>query len=67
MGTLAYEIFAGMNPFYKQIAKEQETVLRNTTYTENMLPELPAEVPSLISRLIKNMLVKNPAKVSSFT
>ncbi|XP_065219341.1 serine/threonine-protein kinase Pink1, mitochondrial [Planococcus citri] len=62
VGTLAYEIFTGMNPFYKQITKEQGTVLRNTTYTDDMLPELPAEVPSLISRLVRNMLAKNPAK-----
>lgn len=63
-GTLAYEIFTGQNPFYRQfVKKDSRDALRNTTYTEDMLPDLPSEVPSVISNLIRALLVKNPAKV----
>lgn len=65
VGTLAYEIFTGKNPFYRQFdQKSTDTVLRNTTYTEDMLPELPSEVPSVIEQLIKALLVKNPSEVN---
>lgn len=61
-GTVAYEIFTGRNPFFRY--KNQETVaLRNTTYSEEMLPKLPDEVPLLIARLIRAVLIRNPVKV----
>ena len=62
VGALAYEIFTGKNPFFRY--KNQETeVLRNTSYSENMLPKLPDEVPRLIARLIRALLIRNPSKV----
>ncbi len=62
-GTLAYEIFTQQNPFYEYKSLSERKALKNTTYSEYMLPELPADVPPLICRVIRGLLVKNPAKV----
>lgn len=63
VGTIAYEIFTKRNPFYRYKNQTENEVLRNSTYTDDMLPELPTEVPAVISRLIHAILAKNPAKV----
>lgn len=65
-GSIAYEIFTGKNPFYFYRNKKREDVLYNVTYTEDMLPELPNEVPSVIRRLIYCLLVRNPAQVKIY-
>ncbi|XP_058062944.1 serine/threonine-protein kinase Pink1, mitochondrial [Anopheles bellator] len=57
-GTIAYEIFGHSNPFYSG----EQSALRNSTYTDDMLPELNPTVPKLIQHLVKNILQKNPKK-----
>lgn len=63
IGTIAYEIFTKRNPFYRYKNQTEKEVLRNSTYTDDMLPELPTEVPAVISRLIHALLARNPSKV----
>ena len=63
VGTIAYEIFTKRNPFYKYKNQTDNEVLRNSTYTDDMLPQLPADVPTVISRLIHAILARNPSKV----
>lgn len=52
-GAIAYEIFGQPNPFY---------VLKNVSYKDNELPALGPNVPTIVQRLIENMLQKNPNK-----
>lgn len=54
-GAIAYELFTGENPFCKAES------LRNTTYVESQLPPLD-EVPSIIRKVVKSLLVKSQAK-----
>lgn len=56
-GTIAYELFDGRNPFYQK-------KLRNTDYKEDDLPDLGEDVPVLIKALVRNLLKRNPGKVS---
>lgn len=58
-GTMAYEIFGGKNPFYSQQAN-----LKNSSYKETNLPSLPLGTPVAIQKLVKEMLCKDPKKVS---
>lgn len=61
--TIAYEIFGMTNPFYDSQDWEK---LRNADYKEDQLPELSEDVASIIKALIKNLLRRNPSKVSCF-
>lgn len=56
-GTIAYELFGNGNPFYQK-------KLRNVDYVEGALPELGEDIPPLIKALVKNLLKRNPGKVS---
>lgn len=60
VGTIAYELFGMENPFYNR-----ELKLNSTNYDESQLPQLPAEVPSLLRRLVANLLSKSPSSVCS--
>lgn len=61
-GTIAYEIFGKINPFY-QVGEESETILlSNMAYQEEDLPELPEQVPLLIKKLVANILQRTPRK-----
>lgn len=55
VGTIAYQLFGLVNPFYKD--------LNSVTFNDDQLPELPETVPSLIKRLISNILSKTPSNV----
>lgn len=63
-GTIAYEIFDSINPFYGQSKandKSPETkVLKSATYQDAQLPSLKENVPSIIRKLIGNILHRNP-------
>lgn len=59
-GAIAYEIFGCMNPFYDG---NDWRKLRNTSYKEEELPELPGDVPGVVKALIRNILNRNPSKV----
>lgn len=61
-GAIAYEIFRMTNPFYDG---ENWKKLKNFNYKEEELPELPGEVPNIFRMLVKNLLMRNPNKVSS--
>jgi PTEN induced putative kinase 1 len=54
-GTLAYEIFAGANPFYTDLFDSRN-------YHESELPVLPNTVPPVIKNVIHGMLQKEPRK-----
>ncbi|KAL3280758.1 hypothetical protein HHI36_003993 [Cryptolaemus montrouzieri] len=56
-GSIAYEIFGTTNPFYGRMGQIK---LKNATYKDEDLPELPEEVPLIIKMLIKNILSRNP-------
>lgn len=64
VGTLAYEIFTRNNPFYESRNRSDSRALFNATYTDDMLPELPAEMPPVIARVIRSILTRNPSKVT---
>lgn len=51
VGTLAYDIFGSLNPFYS----DSEMQLKNYSYIEDKLPPLPNHVPSVIKKLVKDM------------
>ncbi|XP_053598735.1 serine/threonine-protein kinase Pink1, mitochondrial [Microplitis demolitor] len=55
-GTIAYEIFGLANPFY---GDKTGAELKNYTYADSELPDLPETVPSVIAALIKNILSRN--------
>lgn len=59
-GTLAYEIFGHLNPFFGD-GRERAT-LRNVSYTEQDLPSLGTEVPVIVRKLVENILQRNPRK-----
>lgn len=67
-GAISYEIFGMRNPFYKfdQETAEAETnkikILKNNSYNDEDLPELNAEVPFIVRKLIENILHRNPNK-----
>lgn len=56
-GTIAYELFGNGNPFYNK-------KLTNITYKEEDLPDLGEDVPALMKALVRNLLQRNPGKVS---
>lgn len=58
-GTIAYEIFDNYNPFYDN---PNFVKLRNYDFKEDDLPALPDDVPSIIQKLIRNILKRNPNK-----
>lgn len=59
-GTIAYEIFGMKNPFQ---GEKGEKAALNYNYTEDALPALPDNLPSIINAVIKNSLVKSVYKV----
>lgn len=68
-GALAYEIFGRPNPFYAQQQPQGAAAdgdrdggggLRNSSYTDEQLPRLPAAVPSIVRHLVENILQRNP-------
>lgn len=61
VGTIAYEIFGLRNPFYG--VDGNRSSLKNHSYTEDSLPDLPDGVPPVIAALIKNILSRNINKV----
>jgi len=58
-GTIAYEIFGEMNPFYAR--KDGRVALDSRTYSQTDLPILPASVPALVSTLVYSILSREPA------
>ncbi|XP_022905952.2 serine/threonine-protein kinase Pink1, mitochondrial [Onthophagus taurus] len=58
-GTIAYEIFGGINPFYGGFGFEK---LKSWNYKDEDLPDLPENVPGIIKSLVKNLLMRNPNK-----
>lgn len=61
-GAVAYEIFGGRNPFYANSRLEHARVLNSGLYKERDLPSLPAHAPSLMEKVVKLMLQRDPAK-----
>lgn len=64
-GTIAYEIFGQINPFYSCGAASpvgQNVALRNVSYTVEELPKMNEEVPYIVRKLVENILQKNPRK-----
>lgn len=60
-GTIAYEIFGCVNPFYGT----KDGKLRSGDYKEEELPELPDEVPFVLKKLVENCLRRIPNQVLS--
>ncbi|XP_070169949.1 serine/threonine-protein kinase Pink1, mitochondrial [Polyergus mexicanus] len=58
--TIAYEIFGMKNPFHGE--KGEKAPLNNYNYTENALPVLPDNLPSIINAVIKNSLLRSVYK-----
>jgi len=56
VGTIAYEIFRGDNPFY---SSETTTGLQSRTYSMTELPEL-TDAPPMIGHLVRSMLKREP-------
>lgn len=63
-GAIAYEIFGQRNPFYdsEHPNSPDGNVLRSSDYSEKDLPQLDHSVPLLISKLVQNILQRNPNK-----
>ena len=57
VGTLAYEIFGGSNPFYSPNCS-----LKNFNYDESSLPPLPLKAPAVVQKLVKDILHANPSQ-----
>lgn len=53
VGTIAYEIFGGANPFYS-------TAFDARFYLEEDLPALPPRVPNCVRSVIKGLLKRDP-------
>ncbi|MFH4976470.1 hypothetical protein AB6A40_003179 [Gnathostoma spinigerum] len=53
-GTIGYEIFTRINPFYNQI--------KSYNYIESDLPALPKRIHCAIKAVIKRILKRNPAE-----
>lgn len=66
IGALTYEIFGMPNPFYR-IKVNDEIIHRfdSRTYEENELPRMPDYIPFAIKGMVKNLLLRDPAKVCS--
>ncbi|KAJ1524531.1 hypothetical protein ONE63_011023 [Megalurothrips usitatus] len=67
VGTLAYQLFGMDNPFHRIGCNpghtgKQVKFLLSSSYTEADLPSLPENVPPIISRLVSEMLSRNPSK-----
>ncbi|KAE8738217.1 hypothetical protein FOCC_FOCC016323 [Frankliniella occidentalis] len=68
VGTLAYQLFGMDNPFHR-ISNNQglsgtgTKFLLSATYTESELPPFPETVPSIISKLVMEMLMRNPSRI----
>jgi len=67
VGTLAYQLFGLDNPFHRISSNPGPTgtgakFLLSSTYTESELPALPETVPPIISKLVKEMLMRNPSR-----
>lgn len=60
VGTLAYEIFGSPNPFYKLPNESTESSLVNSTYNDVDLPPLNENVPTLVQKLVNNILHRSP-------
>ncbi|KAK9869880.1 hypothetical protein WA026_003601 [Henosepilachna vigintioctopunctata] len=58
-GTIAYEIFGMFNPFY---GGKGQAKLKNSTYNDEDLSDLPETVPVIVRVLIRNILSRNPNK-----
>jgi PTEN induced putative kinase 1 len=52
-GTIAYEIFSGVNPFYS-------SAFDGRFYMEADLPPLPPAVPASVERIVRGMLARDP-------
>lgn len=59
-GAIGYEIFGATNPFYSGHR------IYSFNYKEDDLPKLPNEVPHVLQMLIRNLLKRDPKKVSLF-
>lgn len=55
VGTLAFDIFGGKNPFYSN----SPIHLRNDSYDEKDIPPLSDTAPPVITKLVKGMLQRN--------
>lgn len=53
-GSLAYEIFGEVNPFYSG--------LDSRTYCDEDLPQLPDDTPEVVVKLVAAMLKRNPSE-----
>ncbi|KAG8244597.1 positive regulation of cristae formation [Homalodisca vitripennis] len=59
VGTIAYELMSEQgNPFYRSASTG--AILRNTSYTDTDLPPLDDAVPPVVSRLVHDLLARNP-------
>lgn len=64
-GTIAYEIFGELNPFYMNQSSMQNNearTLRSFSYEDEDLPPLNTLVPFIVRKLIANILQRNPNK-----
>eukprot|EP00088_Acartia_fossae_P071576 TRINITY_DN9856_c0_g2_i1.p1 TRINITY_DN9856_c0_g2~~TRINITY_DN9856_c0_g2_i1.p1 ORF type:complete len:655 (+),score=211.43 TRINITY_DN9856_c0_g2_i1:157-2121(+) len=62
-GAIAYEIFGGKNPFYPCEEGSNKTPgLLSTNYTVDDLPGMPGGTPTLIQRLVNNILQREPER-----
>lgn len=61
VGAIAYELFGMENPFYGS-GPGLQPLLRNGSYMEEDLPDLPDRVPVTVNCLIHNLLTRNPSK-----
>lgn len=61
-GTIAYEIFGQINPFYRALVAEKKCALQNVSYTVEELPKMNEEIPLIVRKLVENILHKNPRK-----
>ncbi|XP_067006168.2 serine/threonine-protein kinase Pink1, mitochondrial [Anabrus simplex] len=61
VGAIAYELFGQTNPFYSS-TRDKQPPLRNLTYSEDDLPQLPEPVPPLLANVVIGLLHRNPAK-----
>lgn len=65
-GAIAYEIFGSINPFYGQSKMNEsedtplQPILKSATYRDEDLPPLSENVPSLVQKLVANILQRNP-------
>lgn len=56
VGTISYEIFGQLNPFYRAVG------LESRNYQEKQLPPLPSSVPADVQLVIRLLLRRNPNK-----